>query len=62
MLSALRPEPDENTQPVPVKPYINTGNIRLHTSQSINNPHGLKAPRTVDLIKQQQSPFRQFNA
>ncbi len=52
MLSTLRPEPDENTQPVSVKPYVDTGNFYLHTSQDINNPHGLKAPWPVDLVKQ----------
>ena len=62
MLSALRPEPDENTQPVSVKPYVDTGNICLHTSQNIDDPHGLKAPWSVDLAKQRLSPFRQFDA
>jgi hypothetical protein len=62
MLSALWPKPDENTQPVSVKPYVDTGNIRLHTSQNTDNPHGLKAPWSVDLVKKQFSPFRQFDA
>ena len=62
MLSTLRPEPNENTQTVSVKPYADTGNICLHTSQNIDNPHGLKAPWSVDLAKQRLSPFRQFDA
>ena len=62
MLSTLQPEPDENTQPVSVKPYVDTGNFCLHTSQDIGNSHGLKAPWPVDLVKQQFSPLRQFNA
>ncbi len=51
MLSTLWPEPDENTQPVSVKPYIDTGNFRLHTIQDIDNPHGLKAPQSIDRVK-----------
>jgi hypothetical protein len=52
MLSALWPKPNENTQPVSVKPFVDSGNIRPHTSQNINNPRGLKAPWSVDLVEQ----------
>jgi hypothetical protein len=52
MLSALQPKPIENTQPVSIKPYFDTGNFLLHTSQNIDNPHRLKAPWSVDLVKQ----------
>jgi hypothetical protein len=62
MLSALRPEPNENTQPVPVKPFVDTGNICLHISQNINDSHELKASRPVDLVEQRLGPFRQFDA
>jgi hypothetical protein len=62
MLSALWPEPNKNTQPVSVKPFVDTGDIRPHTSQNIDNPRGLKAPWSFHLVEQGLNPFRQFDA
>ena len=50
--STLWPEPDENTQPVSIKPYVDADNFLLHFIHDINNPHGLKTTWPVDLVIQ----------